>query len=183
MRKAAIRHGDPTTTRGFVIAYSSTIHDDNKKVALSGDEATCGDCKGTFKIFGTGTGMSENGRAVVVDGDLVLCPCKQNRVIVGKNPGIFLQCDDGQSRNMRIHTAPQFTDPSPVVSMFDEQVCVAPAGALLAGYPYYIETADGRIESGRIDTGGQLPRIVTGNSPDSYTVYWGDQALAKQFGV
>ncbi|MFM0504280.1 PAAR domain-containing protein [Paraburkholderia caffeinilytica] len=95
MRKAAVRHGDPTTTRGFVMAYSSTIHDDGKKVALSGDEATCGNCKGTFKIFGTGKGISEKGREVVVDGDLVLCPCKKNRVIVGSNPGIFLNTDGG----------------------------------------------------------------------------------------
>ncbi|HEY2000517.1 PAAR domain-containing protein [Paraburkholderia sp.] len=90
MRKAAVRHGDKTTTRGYVLAYSSTIHDDGKKVALSGDEATCGNCKGTFKIFGTGKGMSENGRDVVVEGDLVLCPYKKNRVIVGSNPRIFL---------------------------------------------------------------------------------------------
>lgn len=94
MRKAAIRHGDPTTTRGFVMAYSSTIRDDGKKVALSGDEATCGNCKGTFRISGTGMGMSERGRNVVVEGDLVLCPCKENRVIVGGNPGIFLNASD-----------------------------------------------------------------------------------------
>ncbi|RQR29120.1 PAAR domain-containing protein [Burkholderia sp. Bp9143] len=90
MRKAAIRHDDPTTTGGVVFAYSSTIYDDGKHVALSGDEATCGNCDGTFKIFGTGKGMSEKGRNVVVDGDLVLCPCKTNRVLVGLNPGIFL---------------------------------------------------------------------------------------------
>ncbi|SAK99012.1 hypothetical protein AWB81_05658 [Caballeronia arationis] len=52
MLKAAVRHGDPTTTRGFVMAYSSTIHDDGKKVALNGDEATCGNCEGVFRIFG-----------------------------------------------------------------------------------------------------------------------------------
>lgn len=91
MHKAAIRHGDPTTTRGIVFAYSSTIYDDGKHVALSGDEATCGNCDGTFKIFGTGKGISEKGRNVVVEGDLVLCPCKMNRVLVGRNPGIFLE--------------------------------------------------------------------------------------------
>lgn len=90
MRKAAVRHGDPTTTRGLLMAYSSTIHDDGQKVALSGDEATCGNCKGTYKILGTGKGMSEKGRDLVVEGDLVLCPCKKNRVVVGSNPGIFL---------------------------------------------------------------------------------------------
>ena len=57
MRKAAVWHGDPTTTGGFVMAFSSTIHDDKKKVALSGDDATCGNCKGVFKIFGTGEGI------------------------------------------------------------------------------------------------------------------------------
>ncbi|WP_125482898.1 PAAR domain-containing protein [Caballeronia choica] len=69
MRKAAVRHGDPTTTGGFVLAYSSTLHDDGRKIALSGDEATCGICKGAFKIFGTGQGISEKSRVVVVDGD------------------------------------------------------------------------------------------------------------------
>nr|WP_269510870.1 PAAR domain-containing protein [Burkholderia sp. IMCC1007] len=90
VRKAAIRHGDPTTTGGVVFAYLSTIYDDGKHVALSGDEATCGNCDGTFKILGTGKGMSEKGRNVVVEGDLVLCPCKTNRVLVGPGPGIFL---------------------------------------------------------------------------------------------
>ncbi|WP_087649476.1 PAAR domain-containing protein [Caballeronia choica] len=89
MRRAAVRHGDPTTTGGFVIACSSTIHDDGKKVALSGDEATCGNCKGAYKIFGTGQEISEKGRAVVLDSDSVLCPCGKNRVIVGSNPGIL----------------------------------------------------------------------------------------------
>jgi uncharacterized Zn-binding protein involved in type VI secretion len=183
VRKAAIRHGDPTTTHGFVLAYSSTIYDDNKNVALSGDEATCGNCKGTFQIFGTGEGMSEKGRVVVVDGDLVLCPCNQNRVIAGNNPGIFLQCDDGQSSSTPIRAAVMVAASSSTVSAHDEQVCATAPGTLLAGYPYYIETADRRIESGRIDASGQLPRIVTGNNSDSYTVFWGDEALAKQFGV
>ncbi|HEY4802150.1 MAG TPA: PAAR domain-containing protein [Paraburkholderia sp.] len=95
MRKAAVRNGDPTTTGGFVIAYSSTIHDNSKKVALSGDHASCGNCKGAYEIFGTGKGMSEKGRNVVVDGDLVMCPCGKNRVIVGSNPGIFLGTSAG----------------------------------------------------------------------------------------
>ncbi|WP_168991512.1 hypothetical protein, partial [Paraburkholderia sp. UYCP14C] len=45
------------------------------------------------KIYGTGERMSEKGRCVVVEGDLVLCPCKKNRVIVGSDPGIFLECE------------------------------------------------------------------------------------------
>jgi hypothetical protein len=109
MRKAAVRHGDPTTTRGFVIAVTSTIYDDGKQVALSGDEATCGTCKGAFKILGTGRGMSEKGRVIVLDGNLVLCPCKRNRVIVGANPGIFLEAS-GDATGARDTYAPGAPD-------------------------------------------------------------------------
>ena len=51
MRKAAVRNGDPTTTRGLVIAQASTIFDEGKHVALSGDEATCGNCKGRWRYM------------------------------------------------------------------------------------------------------------------------------------
>ncbi len=97
MRKAAVRDGDPTTTRGFVIGTSTRINEGGKKVALDGDEATCGNCKGLHKIIGTGRGISDKGRKVVVDGDSVLCPCKKNRVIVGSNPRIYLTTNNGSA--------------------------------------------------------------------------------------
>jgi uncharacterized Zn-binding protein involved in type VI secretion len=115
MRRAAVRHGDTTTTGGFVMAYSSTFHDDGKKIALSGDEATCGNCKGAFKIFGTGRGISEKGRDAVLDGDSVLCPCGKNKVIVGNNPGIFLTTGEG-SAVARV-AAGGFSATSPLASL------------------------------------------------------------------
>lgn len=48
------------------------------------------------------------------------------------------------------------------------------------GYPYYIETADGRVQSGELDASRILPRIHTGDASGEYTVYWGDEAIAKQ---
>ncbi len=180
MRKPAVRHGDPTTTGGFVIAYSSTIHDDGRKIALSGDEATCGNCKGSFKIFGTGEGMSENVRDVVLDGDLVLCPCGKNRVIVGNNPGVFVHVRDG-SGTRSAGTAIKSRSNVPATGTFDEQVR-ATASVALDGYPYFIEFADGRTFGGRVDRGGKLTRIVT-EEADEYTVHWGDEALARQEGA
>lgn len=50
------------------------------------------------------------------------------------------------------------------------------------GMPYYIETSDGRVNYGRLDASGRLPRIHTGDNFDDYTIYWGDDALAKQHG-
>ncbi|MGH8781816.1 PAAR domain-containing protein [Paraburkholderia sp.] len=177
MRKAAIRHGDPTTTGGVVIALSSTIHDGTRKVALSGDLATCRNCKGTFRIFGTGKGMSEKGRDVVIDGDRVLCPCGKNRVIVGSNPGIFLEGGGGLEGSGGVVASTQ-SDRQP----YDEQVRVVAPGAVLEGYPYVIENAGTRIASGHLDKSGRLPRVYT-DSCEDYTVHWGDEALAKQDGA
>ncbi|MDW9231574.1 hypothetical protein C7S15_4721 [Burkholderia cepacia] len=33
---------------------------------------------------------------------------------------------------------------------------------------------------GKLDASGMLPRIHTGHNSDDYTVYWGDDAIAKQ---
>ncbi|SAL80002.1 bacteriophage GP29 protein [Caballeronia choica] len=113
MRKAAVRDGDPTTTSGFVIVCLSTITDDGKKIALSGEEATCGNCKGTYKIFGTGQGVSDKGRLIVVDGDSVLCPCGKNKVIVGSNSRIFLHTSRGSAAAISATESLGIASPAP----------------------------------------------------------------------
>ncbi len=91
MRVAIVRHGDATTTRGHVLAFSAEIHDNGRKVALFGDQATCGNCPGLWKIAGTGEGVGEGVRAVVVNGDYVLCPCGKNRTLAGADAGMFME--------------------------------------------------------------------------------------------
>ena len=49
----------------------------------------------------------------------------------------------------------------------------------IEGVPYFIEAADGRTFVGRTQPGGLLPRI---ESSHAYTVYWGDEASARQEG-
>jgi uncharacterized Zn-binding protein involved in type VI secretion len=163
MRKAAARHGDSTTTRGFVIACSSTIYDDGLNVALSGDEATCGNCKGTYRIFGTGDGMSEKGRNVVVDGDLVLCPCGKNHVIVGSNPGIFLELSQATATSLAPSSSQSTAATLPE---YDEQFrLVDPITRRpLANLHYRIVTASGRVITGTTDGKGHTRRIATGRS-------------------
>ncbi|WP_408406599.1 PAAR domain-containing protein [Paraburkholderia sediminicola] len=51
MRIPIVRHGDSTTTRGKVVAFSATIHGEGRKIALPGDQATCGNCKGLWHII------------------------------------------------------------------------------------------------------------------------------------
>jgi uncharacterized Zn-binding protein involved in type VI secretion len=65
---------------------------------------------------------------------------------------------------------------APDAPSYDEQVLVRHRRA--EGLPYYIETMDGRVFSGRIGPDGLLPRVDTCGE-DEYTVLWGDDALAK----
>jgi hypothetical protein len=150
--------------------------DNGRTFALYGDEATCGNCKGAFKIVGTATGRCYDGRPGVIEGDLVLCPCGRNRVLAGANPGCFYE-DDGSSAGAS--SAVQFTIATDAsFATYDEKVRAAASGVTLDGYPYYIETADGRTFSGCVEANGGLPRIET-DAADAYTVYWGDDALAQ----
>ena len=87
MRKTSACDGDATTTGGHVVATVSTMFDDGRRIALDHEMATCGKCPGEYPIQGTGTAMNENGRACVLDGDLVLCPCGNNHVKAGANAG------------------------------------------------------------------------------------------------
>jgi hypothetical protein len=65
--------------------------------------------------------------------------------------------------------------------LFDERVKGVGPGAS-EGYPYFVETTDGRTFSGCLDANGHLPRIYTVDA-DEYHVYWGDEALAKLDGA
>jgi len=177
MRLDLVRHGDPTTTRGFVLAYSSTMHDDGKKIALFGDKATCGNCKGAYPIYATGEGVSEKGRVAVVHGDKVLCPCGKNRVIAGSDAGCHLEPQRDLSA-----TVTTSRDSAAISSssnaIFDEQIRASATAAALDGYPYFIETREGQTYSGRINADGSLPRIST-EAIGEYSVHWGDDALAR----
>ena len=53
----------------------------SRRVALSGEHATCGNCKGSFPMYGTAEHACELGTPAVLHGDQVMCPCGQNRVM------------------------------------------------------------------------------------------------------
>ncbi|TDN70673.1 PAAR domain-containing protein [Paraburkholderia sp. BL10I2N1] len=162
MRKAAVRDGDPTTTGGYVIGTSTRINDKGKKVALTDDHATCGNCKGTYRIFGTGKKMSDRGRCVVVDDDRVLCPCGKNRVIVGSNPGIFIEADGGQAGIRRTSAASTPSALSSAAKVYDEQFTLRDDdGYPLANVRYRARMGSHVVASGLTDAQGRTQRINT----------------------
>ncbi len=87
MGKALVCNRDETTTGGHVIAKASTMFDGERRIALDREMATCGRCPGEHPIQGTGTEMDEDGRASVLDGDQVLCPCGANHVKASPDAG------------------------------------------------------------------------------------------------
>ncbi|KXV05581.1 hypothetical protein CR51_12615 [Caballeronia megalochromosomata] len=110
----------------------------------------------------------------------VLCPCNKNRLIVGSNPGVWLKGSRAVSTAATTTTAQQYVAPASANERFDEQVRAA---GVCDGYPYFIEMEDGRTVYGRIESGGALPRMMTGETANDYTVYWGDDALARAEGI
>lgn len=169
-----VRHGDPTTTGGFVMAFSSTMFDDNKRIALHGDEATCGNCKGSFKIFGTRTHTTENGRAIVLHGDSVMCPCGKNKVTVGSSAGCFVDADRDASRTNSATAASPDQVPTP--DAHDQHFLLRDerTGEPLIGMPYKITTEDGQEAEGHTDASGHTQKIVgEGAQQASITVFEG----------
>ncbi|MCX5538792.1 PAAR domain-containing protein [Paraburkholderia sp. CNPSo 3076] len=159
MRIPVVRHWDHTTTGGRVIATVAKIHDKGKKIALHLEHATCGNCEGTFPMFGTGEKMRDRGRHVVVDGDSVLCSCGKNRVIAGPDSRVFIHKTVEPKRN---HDGARIEARSALREVYDEQFTLKGGdGQPLAGVRYRIVTNRGRIFSGVTNGRGETERIAT----------------------
>lgn len=173
MRKAIACLGDSTTTGGKIIHASSTMYDDQKPIALSGDEATCGKCKGVFKIIGTGEGILECGRMAVVHGDFLLCPCKKNRIVSSLNAGYFI-LDDGESSanySQRHDLARGGTHDRE--QLFDEQFQLIDRYSDMpcADTEYAIVRQNGVVEYGRTDSEGYTHTISATSTAEIVEIY------------
>jgi hypothetical protein len=186
MRRRIAVVGDKLERGGEILPYDGrgfTFGDAGRQVALIGGFAYCEACKSTGTIAKSGGPrrirfMGET----AADGDVVLCNCATPPSIVATLAGDSW-CDD-LAETMGVVTSSRKVAggvPSVVVSGYDEQVRAVGRGAF-EGYPYLVETSDGRTISGRLTKDGQLPRIYTDTAGD-YSVYWGDEALARQDGA
>jgi uncharacterized Zn-binding protein involved in type VI secretion len=144
-----------------------------KRIALDGDAATCGNCKGTHRIFGTGKGISDKGRKAVVDGDQVLCPCKKNRVLVGNKPGVFLTITDSSAvaSNAAPLAKPAATNGIPVEQTVDEAkhtrwclVWDSVTGEPVANREF-VANVGGVRQSGKTDGKGYVKIETNGEQP------------------
>ncbi|WP_348600514.1 PAAR domain-containing protein [Cupriavidus sp. BIS7] len=146
--------------------------------ALIGGEAYCEACKsiGAIAKAGGPRRMLFMGE-IALDGDIVMCRCATPPRIVATLAGETWYEDMGEDSGEVVAASGLARRQE----TYDEMpVAMAPSGPV-AGYPYFVETSDGRGLFGYTDEQGELPRITT-ISAGSLTIYWGDEALAKQPG-
>ncbi|CAG9243558.1 PAAR repeat-containing protein [Burkholderia diffusa] len=178
--------GDTLSSGGTINSYGGPrFLVRGHQAALIGGSAFCTACQSTGIIAKAGGPYRLKFQGeVALDRDIVLCGCSTPPSIIAVLAG-EAWCDDrlkglGEVVSNRTTTGG-------VASLkkgaFDEQIEATTCGSTAddpEGYPYYIETADGRIHSGVLDANGELPRVHTGDGSGHYTVYWGDEAIAKR---
>ncbi len=146
----------------------------------------CNACKRVGFIAQRGprhAGTGPNGKQWALSGDINVCGCSPAPVFYAER-NMSMSFTAEESARLAAGTAAEaLYDANSLgsgpTSDYSEQVLVASAQSSLIGYPYVIETSAGAVCSGRIDAAGLLPRIST-DDVTSYTVHWGDDALAHE---
>jgi uncharacterized Zn-binding protein involved in type VI secretion len=175
--------GDEPETGGhidpFFTAAPSTIM--GRPVAFIGGKAFCNACRNFGLIVKTG-GPHRNsncGREIALDGDALACQCSVPPRLIAKVQSIARHEDHGGVSNVDVQGSRIDLASSNGEASFDEQIRAASATVSLEGYPYFMETSDGRTFHGHINANGTLPRVTTGSTSGDYAIYWGDEALEK----
>lgn len=182
-----IRHnlvqGDKTTSNGVVVgATDARMTQMGIPLALEGDAVWCPACKTTGHILCIGPhhNNSFHGRKDALDGDLCICRCNPPPRLLHSMTGMshVFTHDELVAQGFAKHPV-QSNFPGETGS-YDEAVQLSYLGqsGSLAGLPFFIETADGRRFSGKLDGAGMMPRIAT-ESLGAYEIFWGDDALAR----
>ena len=97
----------------------------------------------------------------MLEGDRVLCPCGENRVIAGQDVGCFVhKTSDAKPRNR--DGAKILARSATVPEIYDKQYTLkGEDGGALAGVCYRIVTDRGRVVAGTTNRLGKTERIAT----------------------
>lgn len=153
--------GDKTTTGGSILGPSSSwYNEDGRAFALAEDLATCGNCKGSWRVGGTARHWMDEGAAMVKDLDRVYCPCGKNRVLASGSSPFFYSTDNDTAEAAQSTTLPR---------THDEQFTLSDAaGNALADTYYTVRLASGELKHGVTDSSGRTDRYETDGSRSIY---------------
>lgn len=146
---AFIREGDTTSHGGRVLACAPENKSDGVPLALLGDKVSCPKCGGVYPIVGVkNLGVTFDGRPVASEGDTTACGAtliaSQNNTTAEPTSGGSI----GSGKSVVSETNPQ----TPYRGRFQllDDVTRQP----VAGQPYTVRAADGRVIQGTTDASG-----------------------------
>lgn len=151
---AFIREGDTTSHGGRVLACDPTNTVDGKALALLGNMVSCPRCGGIFPIVNVKTElhMTFNGRPVASDGDITACGAtliaSQNTATASPTSGLGGSVGNGKS----VVSQSEMQGGTPYRGRF--QVLDDTTRQPVAGHPYTVRSADGRVLQGTTDANG-----------------------------
>ncbi|MFB9125527.1 hypothetical protein E2553_00600 [Paraburkholderia dipogonis] len=134
------------------------IRNNGIKLALDSEHATCGNCKGSWPMHGTGDKMRNRGTPVVLDNDPVLCRCGKNRLIAASDAKCFVHKNTNIGRSTVANPPLGVTQTAP----FDEQFSLLDnTRRPLAHIRYRIVTNSSQVTTGTTSAIGATERIET----------------------
>lgn len=177
--------GDQPETGGQIVPYGGPlISFYGHQAAMIGAHVYCNACKRTGVLAKAGgpCRFIHHNSEIALDGDILLCNCLTPPRMIASMQDNARHDDLAESLGIVVSSRTADGGASSVLTgAFDEQIAVTQC-AEIEGYPYFIETKDRRVCSGRVGADLRLQRVHT-DTADSYTVFWGDEALARQAGV
>jgi uncharacterized Zn-binding protein involved in type VI secretion len=174
--------GDEPQTGGYTVnSNTRPFGVCGHPAAIIGGHAYCNACKSMGPIAKAGgpRRINHTPHEIALDGDILLYKCPEPPRMVARMQSTFWHED--MAGGMGTVASAKTTGggvSSVAMAPYDERVQIARTSAF-ESFPYFIETTDGRVFSGRVDSARLLPRVHTEGS-DSYSIHWGDEALAKQ---
>lgn len=144
-----IREGDSTSHGGKVLACNASHIVHGKPVALLGDMVSCPKCGGVYPIVDVkNLGMTFGGRAVASEGDKTAC----GATLIASQGVATASPTSGGSLGGGKSVLSQTSADTPYRGRF--QLLDDASRQPLAGHPYTVKAADGRIVQGRTDASG-----------------------------
>jgi uncharacterized Zn-binding protein involved in type VI secretion len=166
--------GDQTDHGGQVVEASGVTDTHGRRIARVGDRVTCPKKgHGTNEIVTGDPSFVMDGKAVAYHGCKTAC----GATLISSQAVTTIDFGGGGSSSNQGKPSSALLNLALASNLkfeYDEQVRLTAT----PGMAWLIETNEGGTLSGVVNEDGLLPRLDT-YSEDEYTVYWGDEAVAR----
>lgn len=180
-----LKHGDPTSTGGQLIAIRPDFTHHGVAMAIEGDVATCPACKSSGPVLNDCyPGDDYHGTQVLVTGARVYCKCQEHPIVLNTQRDSSVEISWSNSRNLpRGLSSSSLRDGE--LANYDTQVIEqhfalvdAETGVPETGYRYDLFVGEQRISEDVQFLGGETAKVHGGESAS--IVMWLDKPMDAQ---